>query len=301
MSYKFFSSPLLKFLHICIVLVFTIMGSANAFAGIVVLGNSKNNNSGLNIPVQNIVQNVKARISRSGIFVHENPNIFRILGFKSNSFQKLTSKQTKELLDIDQSMTFVVINIEADFAQNTNAISYKLTGDVFSLSDASFVSSWSLPLLNFTLSRGCEGRCRDAKIKEEFENGAYTLGDSLSRLLKGSKASSIITPGATLIEFDILDLSESEMIQLVDLMKNEFPGFIDLYQLETYGLRRKFKYRTTSQISKVYEWVQISLMEIGLDIDHDVELILSGKSIFVKKYFQNTNKNNAAPNTSRFN
>lgn len=301
MIYEAFPKPLLKCLRMCIVTVFVIMGSAETFAGVLVLGVSNDNKATLQIPVRDIIQNVKTRISRSGIFVHENQIITQILDSKPRSFQNLTVRQTEELLNIDPSMTVVFINIYADFTPKTRAISYKLTGDIFSLSDASFVSSWSLPLLNFKVPEDCVGSCKEAKILEEFENGSFALGDSLARLLKGSKAPSIKTPGATSIQFDILDLSESEMIQLLDLMKNEFPGFIDLSQMETYGLRRKFNYRTTSQINRVYEWFQISLMEIGLDIDHDVELILNGKSIFVKKYFQNTSKNKKIPNTSRFN
>ena len=290
------------FLKYSLITIFAIIFPANLMAGVVVLGNSANNDTKFNIPLQTVVQNVKSRISRSGLFVHENPTIRGVFSSIPGEAQALTREQKKELLEIDQSMTIVIVKINADFSSNSKKeIRYKLMGDIFSLSDSSFISSWSLPFLSVSLPPKCDRRCQDAEINKKLIDGSIMLGDSLAKLIHGNSASSIITPGATSIRFDILDLSESETIQLLDLMKNEFPGFIDVSQMETYGLRKKFNYRTTSQISKVYEWIQISLMEIGLNIEQDVEIILNGEDIFIKKYFSHSKKSRPSPNISRFN
>ena len=99
---------------------------------------------------------------------------------------------------------------------------------------------------------------------------------------------------------EIIDFTNAEVIQLVDLMRNEFPGFVDITRVQSSGPRYRMLYHTSADLQKLGTWVDISLEEIGLKIDTDVQRIITEQRIDIRRIDPATRKGSTG-NTLKYN
>ncbi len=123
----------------------------------------------------------------------------------------------------------------------------------------------------------------------ELEAQADSLASNIVQVLKrptGSSDRSINGDGTPIQIFkvEMIDLNNDEMLELIDLMEHEFPGFIAITQTESRSPRLRFSYHTTVTAQKLNEWLRVSLMEIGIDPDTDAALQVKSGFISVKRY-----------------
>ncbi len=62
------------------------------------------------------------------------------------------------------------------------------------------------------------------------------------------------------------------------------PGFAEISSVRAQGPRQQFDYSTSASADKLREWLIISLSEIGLDPDTDIELVISDRQIDIRRY-----------------
>ncbi len=227
-------------------------GSQTALAGILIVHDQQQDTKIAPIVSQKILSAMKSRFSRSGFLIHD----------------EVSLKLPPNALSLSKQ-----------------AISYVLSADIYSASGQSFVSSWSLPIQTIGIDKGCTDKCMDNFISQEMSRDSEALSKSLIQLVSAPSAHQSAS-GEPIITYKIefLDLSEGEQLQLVDLMRNEFPGFVEIKAMRSKGPRHQFNYVTTATTDKMREWLVISLSEIGLDPDTDIELILSDGRIDIRRY-----------------
>ena len=112
-----------------------------------------------------------------------------------------------------------------------------------------------------------------------------TLGNSLAQLLqRPTGASASDGQLITILEVEIIDFESNEIIELIDLMRNEFPGFEKITKIRQNGPRYQMLYHTTADRQKLVTWIDVSLAEIGLEVDQDVQRIVTERRIDIRKF-----------------
>jgi len=260
-------------------------GSQTALAGILIVHDQQQDTKIAPIVSQKILSAMKSRFSRSGFLVHDEASLKLPPNALSLSKQAFLKKSDRLAIE-DPALKIIFVQMSIDLNELDNAIiSYVLSADIYSASGQSFVSSWSLPIQRIGIDKGCTDKCMDNFISQEMSRDSEALSKSLIQLLSAPSAHQSAS-GEPIITYKIefLDLSEGEQLQLVDLMRNEFPGFVEIKAMRSKGPRHQFNYVTTATTDKMREWLVISLSEIGLDPDTDIELILSDGRIDIRRY-----------------
>ena len=103
-----------------------------------------------------------------------------------------------------------------------------------------------------------------------------------------------------IMQVELIDLSAGERLQLIDLMRNEFPGFVDITRSETSGPRQRLRYHTTADLDRLGEWIIVSLAEIGLEVGKDVQFVMTGNRIDIRR-ISITNLKGSSGNRAKYN
>ena len=147
----------------------------------------------------------------------------------------------------------------------------------------------------------CAAACQAMTLRAEVERMADTLGESLVFLLQEPGGTLTGDGGAVaILQMELIDLSVEERLQLIDLMRNEFPGFVDITRSQTSGPRQRLRYHTTAQLDRLGEWIMVSLAEIGLDVGADVQFVMTGNRIDIRR-ISTGNRKGTAGNRVKFN
>ena len=102
------------------------------------------------------------------------------------------------------------------------------------------------------------------------------------------------------MQMELIDLSVEERVQLIDLMRNEFPGFVDITRSQTSGPRQRLRYHTTADLDRLSEWIAVSLSEIGLEVGKNVQFVMTGNRIDIRR-ISTANRKGSAGNQVKFN
>ncbi len=177
----------------------------------------------------------------------------------------------------------------------------RLSSEIYEPSSQQLVASWAVPNTTLVPPTPCAAACQAMTLRTEIERMADTLGESLVFLLQ--------EPGGTLagdgsaiavLQVELIDLSAEERVQLLDLMRNEFPGFVDITRSQTSGPRQRLRYHTTADLDRLGEWIMVSLAEIGLDVGEDVQFVMTGNRIDIRR-ISVVNRKGTTGNQVKFN
>ena len=177
----------------------------------------------------------------------------------------------------------------------------RLSSEIYEPSSQQLVASWAVPNTTLVPPTPCAAACQAMTLRTEIERMADTLGESLVFMLQ--------EPGGTLagdgsaiavLQVEFIDLSAEERIQLLDLMRNEFPGFVDITRSQTSGPRQRLRYHTTADLDRLGEWIMVSLAEIGLDVGEDVQFVMTGNRIDIRR-ISVVNRKGTTGNQVKFN
>jgi len=177
----------------------------------------------------------------------------------------------------------------------------RLSSEIYAPSSQQLVASWAVPNTTLVSPTPCAAACQAMTLRTEIERMADTLGESLVFLLQ--------EPGGTLagagsaiavLQVELIDLSAEERVQLLDLMRNEFPGFVDITRSQTSGPRQRLRYHTTADLDRLGEWIMVSLAEIGLDVGEDVQFVMTGNRIDIRR-ISVVNRKGTTGNQVKFN
>ena len=103
------------------------------------------------------------------------------------------------------------------------------------------------------------------------------------------------------IEIELIDFTENEKLQLLDLMTNEFPKFYRVSKTRIYGPRHSLTYHSSANLMDLHKWILVSLKQIGLTPNIDFDLIISAGRIDIRKNNIMLVPKNQTGDTLRFN
>ena len=242
---------------------------------------------------------IKSRLSRSGFMVRDVVSLLDDLGITPQSHQNKVLQKTNDINQLVGTSILVFIDTRIESVDGGQEIS--MSAELYSSGSNSFLTSWSVPNSHIPILGNCGTVCLSGKVADEAQRMADTLGNSLAQLLKRpTGASSSDGRLVTILEVEIIDFKNDEIIQFIDLMRNEFPGFEKITKIQQNGPRYQMLYHTTADQQKLITWIDISLAEIGLEVDQDVQRIVTERRIDIRKFAAIIQKG-AAGNTVKYN
>ena len=143
--------------------------------------------------------------------------------------------------------------------------------------------------------------CKNTLISQSVILLADQLGKSLGALLDLSlNQTQNYKNISKTYNFKSYNIVQTDIIYIIDLMVNEFHGYIKLSNQETYGEQSMWTYYSTSETEKLKRWLIIALGERNLILDRDYELTVSDNNFFIKQ-FPKFNSLGSKGNPKKFN
>lgn len=245
---------------------------------------------------------VGSRLSRSGFWVTSPEALLQSLNMGPVISRPNLLARGGDIVAAVGKAIIVLIDLEiTETGTRPPGYEIRLSSEIYEPSSQQLVASWAVPNTTLVPPTPCAAACQAMTLRTEIERMADTLGESLVFLLQ--------EPGGTLagdgsaiavLQVELIDLSAEERIQLLDLMRNEFPGFVDITRSQTSGPRQRLRYHTTADLDRLGEWIMVSLAEIGLDVGEDVQFVMTGNRIDIRR-ISVVNRKGTTGNQVKFN
>ena len=81
------------------------------------------------------------------------------------------------------------------------------------------------------------------------------------------------------VRFDLVNFDENKRIRFMDLMINEFPGFLEIVNMQQLGPHTRFIYYSESANTKLQKWISISLRDIGVNPETGADIVVKPGAI----------------------
>jgi hypothetical protein len=287
---------LLVSLFFCACLMFGAIGRAHAEDTVIVIPT-------VNSDVQShAAVTVGSRLSRSGFRVTSpDPLLDRLNIGPVVSRPDLLARGADIMATVGKAI-IVLVDLEVtETGTQTPSYEIRLSSEIYEPASQQLIASWSVPNTTLVPPASCAAACQAMTLRTEVERMADTLGESLVFLLQEPGGTLAGDGGAiAILQVELIDLSAEERIQLLDLMRNEFPGFVDITRSQTSGPRQRLRYHTTADLDRLGEWIMVSLAEIGLNVGEDVQFVMRGNRIDIRR-LSIANRKGGTGNAAKFN
>lgn len=254
---------------------------------------NKNNDQSVKISVTSHL-NINGFITKDGDLLLKKLNKFDTTNFDT------VTKNAHILSDLSDAELLLFIKLKHN-SPNERISKISISSEIYNANTNSYISTWSTPRKILNYSSECDQTCKNLKIIETTILLSDQLGKSITGILN---ASSIKTKNYNKISkvynFKLLNFPQNDIFYLMDIMINQFPGFINMSNEMNYGKQSSWTYYSSSQILKLKKWLVIALNEINLNLDEDYELTVSENSFFIKK-FPIFNSRGSKGNPKKFN
>ena len=289
-------NEIMKFFQIILILISTLISNnllafnAKPSIAVFVLGESQNINS-VNISV---VSSLKKQgfIAKDGNFHLKKINYL-------NDYDVII-ENSDFLSEVTDTDLFIILKINHQSIKN-NSSKIFIYSDIFNTQTKNFITSWSTPRKIINFANECNLICKNISISQSIILLANQLGKSLGGLLDlSSNETQNYKNISKTYNFKSSNIIQNDIIYIIDLMVNEFPGYIKLSNQETYGDQSMWTYYSTSETEKLKRWLIIALGERNLILDRDYELTVSDNNFFIKQ-FPKFNSIGSKGNPEKFN
>ncbi|MDA8654057.1 hypothetical protein N9M50_02870 [Alphaproteobacteria bacterium] len=220
-----------------------------------------------------LLREVKSRLSRENFMVLEESDIKRIFDEQYIEMDKDNILSRKELITSRYGTPFLIFLNASPPRYDASLAFLSVNAEVFSTASGNYLASWSIPERIVDFEPNCDLSCQNALMLREASYLGVELAEALGSLLtQGSGA--IMSTGETIrtIDIEMLDIPEDKRLIILDLMTNEFPGYLKVSNVRSLGPRYKMKYTTTASSIDLNTWLSLALTDIGYNVNEDISL-----------------------------
>jgi hypothetical protein len=274
----------------------------------VTIGNARADDTIIVIPTVNsdvqrhAAVTVGSRLSRAGFRVTSPEPLLQTLNIGPVVARSDLLARGEDIMTALGKTIVVLVDLEiTETGDGSPSYDIRLSSEIYEPASQQLVASWAVPNTTLIPPVPCAAPCQATTLFAEVERMADTLGESLVFLLQ--EPSGALTGDGraiAILQMELIDLSADERVQLIDLMRNEFPGFVDITRSQTSGPRQRLRYHTTADLNRLGEWIVVSLAEIGLEVGQDVQFVMKGNRIDIRR-ISIANRKGSAGNQVKFN
>ena len=184
----------------------------------------------------------------------------------------------------------VVFRIEASIRDlaYTSRIDLHVSGELYDVVTNRYLGGFDLPTETVSTPGRCQtSACASDIVGSRAHDLASTLGDALSR-----KLAYLADPDdATLTRVAALEgvytvtlryLSTEDSLAVVEVMREEFPGYRSHELIRSGPEMRRYEYVTTASSAKLERWLTLLLLDMGLDPENEVLLRVRDGEIVIE-------------------
>ena len=150
---------------------------------------------------------------------------------------------------------------------------------VSSVTESQIVSS-SVDGEGFLLPHDCDLDCSQILGTRASRQIAETLAMRIGKLLN-SPSESMADTGNTInkVQFDLVNFNQDKQARFIDLLVNEFPGFLKIVNMQQTGPHIRFGYLSEAPNEKLQKWISISLRDIGINPETGADIVVKPGAI----------------------
>ena len=167
----------------------------------------------------------------------------------------------------------------------------RISGEIYDPSAKRSINSFEVPRLGpFPIELTIEETVGD-RAREIASELGDVLKKQLAKVVRGSTTSapnsgkSAVSGLVTNYSFVFRNFSTREIYSITEVMEGEFPGFVSSGDPEGSSSVYKYPYKTKATSGKLIKWVNLLLMDQGLDPDSKVKVTKRGTTVEIDKLF----------------
>ena len=151
---------------------------------------------------------------------------------------------------------------------------------VISSATASQVVSSHIDGDGFLLPLDCDAACAQILGSRAARQIAETLAMRIGKLISSpSGAMADAGDPVNKVQIDLVNFNQAQRTQFIDLMVNEFPGFLKIVNMRQAGPHTRFSYYSEASNIKLQKWIGISLRDIGINPEAGADVLVKPGTI----------------------
>ena len=276
------------------------VASANANTRLVVVDDTDytQQKSGLSLIAK---EAFSSRLSQMNFLVMDTESVLNKTVTKTTNFSK--NNFTESLPNLRTAYGEIIIvffKLELFQSQQYNS---KLQANVSVYSSASETSliSTSLEEANILLPKECDNICTRILASRATREIGDILASRVGKLIKSlSSANSKEITMLNAVKFELLNFTNSQKNEFIEILENELPGFHKIENMQTKASLSRFIYYTEISNYKLERWISIGLEEIGIFDENNFEISVKPGNIQVL-LIKTQNKRGSTGNPLKYN
>lgn len=169
----------------------------------------------------------------------------------------------------------------------TNKYSVRVSGQIYDLDANRFLGSFELPVESFSGSACHAAHCTSDAVGDRARDIATSIGDvlatKLAHLVDDDEGKSRVKGLESRYIVTMRYLDKEVAMQIISVMAEEFPGYKDHDLIRRSSKLRKYAYVTKAPAHKLERWLDLLLVDMGLEPEEDVVLQVRDGSIMIER------------------
>ncbi len=222
----------------------------------------------------------KSRLNRMNFIVLDTATVSRKVGIRTNGASRgevlarlssIRSNYGDVLIIFLQSRLHLPASRNAYLQSNATVVS--------SVTESQIVSS-SVDGEGFLLPHDCDLNCSQILGTRASRQIAETLAIRIGKLLNSPSGSMANNSNPiNKVEFDLVNFNQDKQARFIDLLVNEFPGFLKIVNMQQAGPHVRFGYLSEAPNEKLQKWISISLRDIGINPETGADIMVKPGAI----------------------
>lgn len=194
----------------------------------------------------------------------------------------------------------------------SNRVTTRIDGEIYDVATNQFLDTFELSPPPYSAPADCNALCISETVGGKAREIAMSLGDVLGKKLAflspptgaGEDYAAASDPGHGLVTTYTVTLRRfdtREGLTVIGVMADEFPGYVSHNLLDKGSALRRYEYVTTAKAYKLEEWLSILLIDMGFDVDQQINIQVQNGRIIVDKIVPTPDRPRSEDEDTRFN
>ena len=207
----------------------------------------------------------------------------KILKDKTINFKKSNTEIIKNYELINQLIEpdiIIILNLKI-FTDNYATKYMQISSDIFDTEIKSFINSWSVPIKKIQIPINCDSICEKTILVENAIILSSRLGDDIGNYFKSIFVDEKqVEAYSNKYIIKMLGLKKNNSEIILDLLINEFPGYIEL-QAKAKNNFQRWIYFSSAKHEKIIYWFKSVVRRINSN-NNNLKLKFKNKEIIIQ-------------------